>query len=84
MSVPIQSVVRTYLLEQFLPGEDPAELTGETPLITGGILDSIGTLKVVTFLEKQFGVELEAHEAGGDHLDTVDRIVELIQSKLAA
>ncbi len=84
MSVPIQSVVRTYLLEQFLPGEDPAELTGETPLITGGILDSIGTLKVVTFLEKQFGVELEAHEAGVDHLDTVDRIVELIQSKLAA
>ena len=84
MSVPIQSVVRTYLLEQCLPGEDPAELTGETPLITGGILDSIGTLKVVTFLEKQFGVELEAHEAGVDHLDTVDRIVELIQSKLAA
>ena len=84
MSDSIESVVRSYILDQFLPGEDPAEMTGQTPLITGGILDSISTLKLVTFLEDRFGVILEAHEAGVDHLDTVDRIVELIESKLAA
>ena len=84
MNVSIESVVRSYILDQFLPGEDPAEMTGQTPLITGGILDSISTLKLVTFLEDRFGVILEAHEAGVDHLDTVDRIVELIESKVAA
>jgi acyl carrier protein len=84
MSDTIECVVRSYILHQFLPGEDPAEMTGQTPLITGGILDSISTLKLVTFLEDRFGVILEAHEAGVDHLDTVDRIVELIQSKVAA
>ncbi len=37
----IETIVRDYILREFLPGEDPAELTEETPLITGGILDSI-------------------------------------------
>jgi acyl carrier protein len=77
----IATAVRDYILREFLPGEDPAELTDATPLITGGILDSISTLKLVVFLEGRFGVRVEAHEAGIDHLDTVDRIVELVARK---
>ena len=84
MSDAIKTVVKNYILEQFLPGEDPEEMNSETPLITGGILDSIGTLKLVTFLEEHFGVILEAHEAGVDHLDTVNQITELIERKQAA
>lgn len=80
----VKQAVRSYILEEFLPGEDPAELTDETPLITGGVLDSISTLKLVTFLEDRFGVVLEAHEAGADHLDTVGRIARLIAAKRAA
>lgn len=75
--------VKSYVLENFLPGEDPANLTADTPLITGGILDSIGTLKLVVFLENQFGVTLEAHEAGADHLDNLESIDRLIRSKVA-
>lgn len=75
--------VKAFVLENFLPGEDPANLTNDTPLITGGILDSIGTLKLVVFLENQFKVTLEAHEAGADHLDTLDSIDQLISSKVA-
>lgn len=75
--------VKAFVLENFLPGEDPANLTNDTPLITGGILDSIGTLKLVVFLENQFKVTLEAHEAGADHLDTLESIDQLISSKVA-
>ena len=80
----IRHAIRDYLLREFLPGEDPAELTDETPLITGGILDSISTLKLVVFLEEQFGISLDAHEAGVDHLDTVARIAELVGEKRSA
>ncbi len=75
--------VKSFVLENFLPGEDPANLTPDTPLITGGILDSIGTLKLVVFLENQFGITLEAHEAGAEHLDNLDAIESLIRSKVA-
>jgi acyl carrier protein len=77
----IETVVRDYILREFLPGEDPAELTDETPLITGGVLDSISTLKLVVFLEERFGVSIEAHEAGVEHLDSVGQIARLIASK---
>jgi len=80
----IETTVRDYLLKEFLPGEDPSELTDETPLITGGILDSISTLKLVVFLEEKFGITVEAHEAGVEHLDSVRQIVELIAEKRAA
>src|SRR5690606_36276367 len=50
----IKAAVHAYILQEFLPGEDPAELTEQTPLITGGILDSISTLKLVTYLEEHF------------------------------
>ncbi|WP_435018914.1 acyl carrier protein [Tundrisphaera sp. TA3] len=80
----IRHAVHAYILDHFLPGEDPEELTDQTPLITGGILDSIRTLKLVVFLEDRFGITVDAHEAGVDNLDSVGQIAELIASKKAA
>lgn len=77
----IKNTVRAYILDEFLPGESPDALTDTTPLVTGGILDSIATLKLVSFLEEQFRIELAPHETDADHLDTVDRIAALVSSK---
>ncbi len=80
----ITEVVHHFILKEFLPGEEPGELTDRTPLITGGILDSISTLKLVVFLEEHFGITVEAYEAGVDHLDSIRQISEMIRSKQAA
>ena len=80
----IRETVHCYILNEFLAGECPDELTDETPLITGGILDSISTLKLVAFLEDHFGVTVEAHEAGVENLDSVGQISRLIAEKQAA
>ena len=80
----IRQAVSDYILAHFLPGEDPSELTETTPLITGGVLDSIATLKLVVFLEDRFGVTVEAHEAGVDNLDSVGQITRLIAGKKQA
>ena len=80
----IRQALRSYVLNEFLPGEDPAELTDQTPLITGGILDSISTLRLVNFLEDRFHITIEAYEAGVEHLDSIERITALIASKKQA
>lgn len=79
----IIATVKTYILETFLPGEDPNELDETTPLITGGILDSISTVKLVSFLEETYGIEFQAHEMGADHLDTLSKIADTIEAKRA-
>jgi acyl carrier protein len=78
-----KNAIKTFILEEFLVGEDPNELADSTPLITGGILDSLATLKLVTFLEDEFGIEIQAHETGVDHLNTIDDIAKLVDSKMA-
>jgi acyl carrier protein len=75
--------IKSFVLKEFLLGEDPSALETSTPLITTGILDSIATLKLVVFLEERFGIELEAHEAGVEHLNTIADMVTLVASKRA-
>ncbi|MBL8484580.1 MAG: acyl carrier protein [Rhodocyclaceae bacterium] len=75
------ATVKDFILREFLPGEAPENLTDDIPLISGGILDSIATLKLVMFVEERYGITLEAHEVDREHLDTVHDIVELLASK---
>jgi len=77
----IKATTKDYLLREFLPGEDPASLTDSTPLVTTGILDSIAVLKAVTFLENQFGITIEAHEAVLENLNTLSDIARFVMSK---
>jgi len=78
----VKEVVKGYILKEFLPGENPDELTDSTPLITGGILDSLGTIKLTVFLEEQFKIQIQAHETMVDYLNTISDIAQLVQSKL--
>ncbi|MCK0509186.1 acyl carrier protein [Aromatoleum anaerobium] len=80
-SIDFRRIVKDYILEEFLPGENPDELTDDLPLISGGILDSIATLKLVLHFEEQYGIVLEAHEADKEHLDTIRSIASLLTSK---
>lgn len=74
--------IKDYILKEFLPGENPEDLTDDLPLISGGILDSIATLKLVMHVEERYGIVLEAHEADKEHLDTVGDIAALLASKM--
>jgi acyl carrier protein len=79
----IKSTLKEYVLSEFLPGEDPDDLEDDTPLITGGIMDSIATVKFSLFVEEKFGVELQAHELSADYIDTLSAMAGLIDSKRA-
>lgn len=80
-TMSIEQTIKNYILNEFLPEEDPAQLTNSTPLITTGILDSIATLKLVLFLEEHFSITIEPYEADAEHLDTIDLIAHFVQSK---
>jgi acyl carrier protein len=78
----VARTVRDYILATLLPGESPDSLTLSTPLMTGGILDSLATLELVTFLEERYGIEFEAHETDVGHLGTLADIARTVNAKL--
>jgi acyl carrier protein len=77
----VGEAIKNYVLEEFLPGEDPSELTESTPLNSTGILDSIATLSLVSFLEKRFSIQIEPHELDGDSFNNIANIEQLVTSK---
>jgi acyl carrier protein len=80
----VKDTIRDYILREYLPGESPANLTDETPLRTSGILDSMATLNLVTFLEQSFGITIDAHETGIDQFDRIADIAALVAQKQGA
>jgi acyl carrier protein len=76
-----KETIRQFILDTYLPGESAANLRDDTPLRTSGILDSLATLGLVSFVEKQFGIELEAHETGIDTFDRIEDIAALVARK---
>lgn len=79
----IKEDLRQFILKEFLPGEKPANLKDETPLRSSGILDSVGTLRTVEYVEERYGIEVEAHEAGLENFDSIDAIASFVASKKA-
>jgi acyl carrier protein len=78
----VSRAIKEYILEEFLPGENPQELTEDTPLVTSGVLDSVATLKVSMFLQKKFGIKLAAHETDVEFMNTVGSMTKLVCDKL--
>ena len=81
MSEEVKSAVKEFILREFLPGADADELTDSIPLISSGILDSLATMKLVTFLEETFSIEIAPHEADEDNLGTLADIERLVDEK---
>jgi acyl carrier protein len=78
----IKSAVKRFILTEFLPGERPDALTDQTPLVAEGVLDSLATLRLVGFLEKEFKIALAPHEVDAEYLNTLPSIAALVISKL--
>jgi acyl carrier protein len=74
--------IRGYVAEHFLPGGQGLEDT--TPLISGGLIDSIGMLGLISFMESRFGVEFMPREVDAHTLDNLNLIAALIDRKVAA
>ncbi len=77
----VKQVIRSYIVSEYLPGESPDNLKDDTPLRTSGILDSVATLGLVSYIEQQFGIQVEAHETGIETFDRLEDIAALVKRK---
>lgn len=80
----VKGRIRDFVLTEFLPGEKEENLSDDLGLISEGIIDSMATLRLVSFLEQEFGVSIAAHQVDEEHLDTVDRIAATVEQNRAA
>jgi acyl carrier protein len=83
-TMEIKTAVRQFIAENVQLGVHQTTLEDTTPLVTGGLIDSIGMIGLVAFLEERFKVEFVPREIDVHSLDTLEQIEEVIRKKLAA
>jgi acyl carrier protein len=75
------AVVRDYISRELV--RDPAVLPLEnsTPLLDSGILDSLSLLRLVVFIQEQFGIVMDDLDVVPEHFASVDAICAYLQSR---
>jgi acyl carrier protein len=78
----IKDVVLEYVIEEYVEDEDE-EVTYDTPLISGGIVDSFSMVSLKRFLENKYNISIPDDEASPEAFDTVNSIVDLVNKFVA-
>ena len=71
--------IKEFIIEEFMPDVSVDELDAEFDLLTGGVVDSLGLLKVVAWLEAEFDIEVDDSELGPESFRTVKAINDYIE-----
>jgi acyl carrier protein len=77
----IRDRVRSYLTENFLYMRPGYDLRDGDSLLGAGIIDSMGAMELVAFVEEEFGVAVQDDEITEDHFGTLDAIVSYVDAK---
>ncbi len=75
----VQKTVLEYVIREYLEDGDDREITPETPLISGGIVDSFSMVSLKRFLEKKYSLQIPDADASPEAFDTVTRIAALVR-----
>ena len=84
MSVDIENVIRKFMADNFLYRDGAESLSESDSFLENGIIDSMGVLELVTFLESTFSIRVGDEEVLPENLDSISRVVAYVRRKLAA
>ncbi|MEW6050887.1 MAG: acyl carrier protein [Candidatus Zixiibacteriota bacterium] len=73
----MKEVVRKYVINEYV--EDDTEVTFDTPLISGGIVDSFSMVSLKRFLENKYKISIPDDKATPEAFDSVNKIVLLVK-----
>ena len=76
----MERIITEYISQELAGKPELLPLSDKTPLLETGLLDSLFVLKLVLFLEEQFGVVVNAEDLTAEHFQTVDTICAYLRS----
>ncbi len=80
----MEHILIQYIKCEFLRGEDSADIDAETDLLLSGLLDSLGVMRLVGFIEKQFKISVPPQDVTIDHFMNIRTITTYVANRQAA
>ncbi|MEA1898018.1 MAG: acyl carrier protein [Bacteroidota bacterium] len=79
----MKELILEYVINEYQEDEDD-EISFDTPLISGGFVDSFSMVSLKVFLEKKFKIQIPDDKATPEAFDSVNKIVVLVEEYLKA
>jgi acyl carrier protein len=79
----IRDRVREFFLNEFMAEIDSTELTDDMSFESAHIIDSVGMMDLILFVEEAFEFEVENEEALPENFDSVANLVVYVTRKQA-
>jgi acyl carrier protein len=79
----IERAIRSFILEKF-PVARRRALSDDAPLLESGIIDSLGVLDVLAFLEPTFGIKIDDEELVPQNFRSVRCLASFVGQKSRA
>jgi len=76
--------VTRFVLDEFLPDVQEAELGPDYDLVDGGVIDSLGLLRLMAWLAERFDLSVDDMELDPDSFRSVGSIAAFISSATPA
>ena len=74
----IVEAIRNFIKQRF-PLASSVNLTRDMSLLDAGIVDSLGVLDLVEFMEEQFGVEAQDEDLVAENFDSIDTLTRFVK-----
>jgi len=74
----LNAKLKEFIMTEISPDLNLAQLDDNEPLIESGIIDSLGVLKILAFLDETFGVDLSSDQIKLENFKTVSLICALV------
>ncbi len=75
----LKDLVLDYVKREYLEEDDDRQVGYDTPLISGGIVDSFSMVSLKRFLENKFNIQIPDAKATPEAFDTVHNILRLLK-----
>ena len=75
----LKNAILDYVKKEYLEEDDDREVGFDTPLISGGIVDSFSMVSLKRFLETRYKIQIPDAKATPEAFDSVNHIIKLLQ-----
>lgn len=72
--------IKKFIIEEFMPDVPIEQLETDYDLLAGGVIDSLGLLRVIVWLEDTFQIPLDDAEIAPDNFRSVEAIHTVIEN----
>lgn len=76
----IENTIRKFMAENFIVETDSSTLDSEISLTQAGVMDSMGVLELIMFIEQKYGITIPDEDTLPENLDSIARVVRYIHS----